>query len=71
MVRSGDIYFSLGMVLTLNVKSGEDLKINLKWKKVPMVPCQVCFYQTYRFKVRSKASFIGLKRVKIQKIFSC
>ena len=32
-VRSGDIYFSLGKVLTLNVKNDEDLKRNMTAKK--------------------------------------
>ena len=34
-VRSGDIYFSLGEVLTLNVKYGEDVNRNSTVKKYP------------------------------------
>ena len=33
-VRSGDIFLSLGEVLTLNVKNYEDLKINFTVMKV-------------------------------------
>ena len=56
-VRSGDIYFSIWEVLTLNVKNYEDLKKTLTGKHVPNVLYQVCFVRTDQDKISSRAGY--------------
>ena len=62
-VGSGDVYFSFGEVLTLNVKNGENLERTLTGKKVPTVLFHVCSFRTDRVKIRSRTGYNRSKRV--------
>ena len=71
-VRSGDIYFSLGEVLTLHVKNGEDLKRNMTAKKYQWSYAKfACSDRSNHDKIDAGQLIIGPREYTFPKMFTC
>ena len=71
-VRSGDIYFSLGEVLTLNVKKGEDLERNMTAKSTNgPIPSLLGSDRTIHDKIDAGQFIKGPREYPFPKMLTC